>query len=130
MKTLISLMCLLLFILLLNACAFDLVHVKQTPVKLELKSSSNSDFILEKESVFSIGTGYKRRLKAKTMWIFVGSLPQGDVFKSRDQILTIEGSNIYEAYIVVVSDNLVGFYLPAEGTFSPLKKPLNLSIVR
>ena len=64
------------------------------------------------------------------MWIFVGSLPQGDVFKSRDQILTIEGSNIYEAYIVVVSDNLVGFYLPAEGTFSPLKKPLNLSIVR
>lgn len=118
----------LVILLILNACAFDIVHVKQTPSNLVLQSDSSANFTLEKEAKVSLGTGYRRTLKANTTWSLVGSLPEGSVFKTRDQILTVEGSNIYEAYIVVESNSLTGFYLPAEGTYSPLKEPLPLHV--
>ncbi len=46
-------------------------------------------------------------------------MSQGDVYKTRDQVLTVEASNVQEAYIVVESGRLVGFYMPVERTFSP-----------
>ena len=59
-------------------------------------------------------------MKKGTTWDFVGTISSGDVFRTKDQILTVEASNIHEAYIVVSSDKLVGFYLPVEKSFSPL----------
>lgn len=117
------------FLLFLNACAFDLVHVKQTPASIIPKNDPNANFTLEKEANVSLGTGYNRILKENTNWELVGFLPEGGVFKTKDQILTVEGSNIYEAYIVVESDTLTGFYLPAEGTFSPLRQPIPLHVI-
>jgi len=52
---------------------------------------------------------------------------QGVVYKSKDQVLTVEASNIYEANIVVLSNKLVGFYLPVEHTFSPLDSKVKLN---
>lgn len=118
------------FLLYLNACAFDIVHVKQTPTNIVPQNDPSANFTLEKEAMVSLGTGYSRILKANTNWALVGSLPEGGVFKTKDQILTVEGSNIFEAYIVVESNKLVGFYLPVEGTFSPLKNPLPLYVIR
>lgn len=120
----------LFFFLLLNACAFDIVHVKQTPASIALQNDPSANFTLKKEVKVSLGTGYSRTLKANTNWSLVGSLPEGSVFKTRDQILTVEGSNIYEAYIVVESNQLRGFYLPVEGTYSSLKEPLPLYVIR
>jgi hypothetical protein len=54
--------------------------------------------------------------------------PQGDVFRTADQVLTVEASHIHEAYIVVWGSMLRGFYLPVEGTFSPLSSPVDLSL--
>jgi hypothetical protein len=113
----------------LNACAFDIVHIQQQPANIELQQNRNADFLLAEECRVSLGTGYRRSLRANTNWIFVGALPQGDVFKTKDQILTVEASNIYEAYIVVEEDHLIGFYLPAEETYSPLNKPLLLNVI-
>lgn len=113
---------------LLTGCAFDVVHVKQTPTNLESGQAPKSSCILEKESNVSLGTGYSRTLKQGTRWDYVGSVPQGDVFKTKDQVLTVEASHIHEAYIVVSSGKLVGFYLPVEKTFSPLGEPRELSM--
>lgn len=55
-------------------------------------------------------------------------IDQGEVYKTNDQILTIEASNIFEAYIVISSNKLFGFYLPVEDTFSPLEHPVELAI--
>jgi len=126
-KILITLILVLLFPVLLGSCAFDLVSVKRHPATLDLSSNTVPSFTLAEEVEFTLDTGYKRKLNKATRWEYVGSLPQGNVFKTKDQIMTIEGSNIYEAYIVVMSDSLVGFYLPVEKTFSPLKKPLSLN---
>ena len=106
--------------ILLSSCAFDLVHVKQIPTQIESTHLSKRPFKLEKEVNVSLGTGYGRELKQGTRWHYVGTISYGDVYKTNDQILTVEGSNIYEAYIVVSSGKLVGFYLPVEQSYSPL----------
>jgi len=109
--------------ILLNACAFDLVHIKQIPTQIESTNLSKPSFELEKEVNVDPGQGYRRKLKQGTKWNYVGTVSYGDVFRSKDQILTVEASNIHEAYIVVSSGKLVGFYLPVERSYSPLGDP-------
>jgi hypothetical protein len=110
------------------SCAFDLVHVKQLPTKLDTTQQKSPSFILEKEEKIDLGTGYSRVIKAGTKWDYVGTTKNGDVYNTKDQILTVEASNIYEAYIVISSGKLVGFYLPVEKTFSPLSEFRELKI--
>jgi hypothetical protein len=107
-------------ILSLNACAFDVMHVKQISTQMESTQLSKSSFELLNEVNISFDTGYCRKLKKGTIWHYVGTISYGDIFKTYDQILTVEASNIYEAYIVISSTKLVGFYLPVEKSFSPI----------
>jgi hypothetical protein len=108
------------------SCAFDVVRVKQEPAHFEPISSDQDAWTLAQDVKISLDTGYSRKLKAGTRWTLIGKIENGDVYKTNDQILTVEGSNIYEACIVVSEGQLLGFYLPAKYSFSPLskKKPL------
>lgn len=111
--------------LLLGGCAFDVVHVKQQPATF-LNACDSPSFHLTKEVKASLGTGFPTILKANTTWNQVGVTDLGKVFATRDQVVKVEASNIYEAYIVVTNHVLVGFYLPVEKTFAPLSNPLPL----
>jgi hypothetical protein len=42
--------------------------------------------------------------------------------------LTVECSNVFEAYLVVATGQLVGFYLPVEKGFVSLPEPISLPI--
>jgi len=106
--------------ILLNACAFDLFHIEQIPTQIKSTNLSKPSFELEKEVNFVLDKGFTRKLKQGTKWNYVGTVSYGDVFRSKDQILTVEASNIHEAYIVVSGGKLVGFYLPVERSYSPL----------
>jgi hypothetical protein len=117
-----------LFVFVLSACAFDVVRVKQIPAQLETGGAGKSSFVLEKELNVNLDTGYKRKLKVNTNWTYAGTISLGDVFRTGDQVLTVEGSNIHEAYIVVSSGKLVGFYLPVERTFCPLSEQKSLAM--
>lgn len=119
---------LFIFNTLFISCAFDLVHVKQLPTKLDTTQLPKSSFILEKEEKIDLGTGYSRVIKAGTKWDYVGTIENGDVYNTKDQVLTVEASNIHEAYIVISSGKLLGFYLPVERTFSPLSEFRDLKI--
>ncbi len=112
---------------LLGACAFDVVHVAQKPAALESVRPGAGSFRLEDEAAIDLGTGFSRTLRRGTRWEPVGRIPEGDVYRTRDQVLTVEASHVYEAYIVVASGKLVGFYLPVQRTFSPLPDPLTLA---
>ena len=107
-----------------------MIHLKQEPTQLVSVEPPKDSWVLEKTAIIELGTGYKRKLKAGTTWDYAGNIEQGEVYKTDDQILTIEGSNIFEAYIVVSESNLVGFYLPVERTFSPISSSVKLEMKR
>ena len=58
----------------------------------------------------------------------MGTIPEGDVYKSKDQVLSVECSNIHEAYLVISQDSVVGFYLPVEKGFVKLNKAITLNL--
>jgi hypothetical protein len=111
----------------LVGCAFDLAHVSFTPAQLAPEQNAKESFILT-ENIHITGTpcGYHRTLRRDTRWDLVGTIPEGDVYKSRDQVLTVECSNVYEAYVVVSGNTLVGFYLPVEKGFVKLSDRMQL----
>lgn len=110
------------------SCAFDVIRVKQEPAQFVPNTSDQDGWILHQDIKVSLDTGYRRKLKAGARWYRIGKIENGDVYKTNDQILTVEGSNIYEAFIVVSERYLVGFYLPANQTFSPLSSKILLPI--
>ena len=113
----------LCFSLVLNACAFDVMRVELIPAQLKSDVSCGKEFVLTEDIKVSVGSGYTRTLKKGTRWNCVGKISQGVVYKTKDQVLTIEASNVYEANIVVSDQKLVGYFLPVEDSFSPLDKP-------
>ncbi len=50
------------------------------------------------------------------------------MFRSRDQILMLECSNVYEAYRVVREGRLMGFFLPVQQGFVGLAEPVVLPV--
>lgn len=111
-----------------TSCAFDLVRVKQIPTALESARASQPALTLEEHVRVALGTGYSRVLKQGTTWKHVGTITEGEVYRTDDQVLTVEASNIYEAYIVVLDGRLVGFYLPVEKAFSPIRRSRELPL--
>lgn len=126
MKKIIASITLVLGCLSMGGCAFDVMSVKQIPTTFTQAETCGGSFTLAQDSEIQLGGGYKRILKKDTNWFCMGKITQGDVYGTEDQILTIEASNVYEAKIVVIASELIGFYLPVEGTFSPLSDKVQL----
>lgn len=123
----IKLLCVIGFFI--SGCAFDLAHVKYLPSPFEPVSKQSRTFIfIDDVRVAQTPCGYSRTLRQKTRWELIGTIPEGEVFKSKDQILTVECSNIFEAYLVVSENLLIGFYLPVEKGFVSISDPIQLPI--
>jgi len=80
---------------------------------------------LSSEVSLRLATGYGRTLKQGSQWTRAGQVAQGEVLRPYQNVLTVEGSHIHEAWIVVKDGSLVGFYLPAERAFSA-QEPVRL----
>ena len=107
-------------------CAFDISHVRQQPAIFTTATAPVDGFILRSEIKATMGTGFPTRLKAGTRWHHVGSIAQGAVFTTKDQVVMVEASNNYEAHLVVADNCLQGFYLPVESTFVAISRPIPL----
>jgi hypothetical protein len=116
-----------LLLLLGTGCAFNVWRVKQVPAAFTPASDSPS-FVLAKETKVNPGGGFATVLKANTTWNQVGVTEQGTVYGTKDQVVKVEASNIYEAYLVLSNSCLTGFYLPVEKTVVPLSNPLPLDM--
>jgi hypothetical protein len=112
---------------LMAGCAFDISHVRQQPAVFAQAAQPASGFVLLRETKATMGTGFPTRLKAGTRWRQVGSIEQGAVFATQDQVVMVEASNNYEAQLVVADGCLKGFYLPVERTFVAVSRPIPLS---
>jgi hypothetical protein len=120
------LFCIPLYAFLMHGCAFDIAHVRHQPVQL-ITQQDISKFIILNDDVLITDAGcYQRKLLKGTKWQMIGSVSDGMVYKSSDQVLTLECANVHEAYPVVLENRLVGFYLPFEKGLVKLSNPILL----
>ena len=120
---------LILVLVISSGCPFNLKDVRFLPTEMRASSKSERTFALAKDvEISQLPCGYSRTLRNGTSWNLVGELPKGAIYRSKDQSLTLECSNVYEAYLVVAEDSLVGFYLPVEKGFVPVPNPIRLPI--
>ena len=114
--------------LFLSACAFDLAHVTYTAATFQPMQNSTRTIVLSGEVPLTDTPCYSRTLRKTTRWNQVGTIAEGDVLRSKDQVLTLECSNIHEAYLVMSGNKLVGFFLPFEKGFVPHSPPIELPV--
>ena len=104
--------------------------VKQEPASTLQPAAQVKQFRVVQGLDVPASIGFTTHIKPQTSWSLVGTLPQGEVYKSRDQVLTVEGADVAEAYLVMAGDELVGFYLPVERAFSRISPARKLSVER
>jgi hypothetical protein len=117
--------------LFLSACAFDLAHVTYRAATFQPTQPSTRTLVLSDEvALTDTPCSYSRTLRKTTRWDQIGTITEGDVLRSKDQVLTLECSNVHEAYLVMSGNSLIGFYLPVERGFVPHSPPIALPIER
>jgi hypothetical protein len=112
--------------LILSACA----SVQMQPTTLTPAEGEPSVITVERDTEIKLDTGYTRTVRAGTRFAFVGTVPQGRVYRPIDAVLTVEGTHMHEAWVVADGEKLVGFYLPVEKSFVALSAVPTLLIKR
>lgn len=112
-----------LTVALLAACAAD---VRRQQTQWQPLSGAPETIELRESVTLEPSTGYKRVLLAGSLWRETGRIPEGRVYRPVDGVLTAEGRNVLEAYLVLDGGRVVGFYLPTEQAFAVLpSQPIN-----
>lgn len=93
-------------------------------------TSEGPGWTLQQNQSIGVGSGFPTKLRQGTRWQLAGRTPQGDVYRTGDQIVTVEASNIFEAMVVIVGDKLTGFYLPVDHCFVAATDQVTLPITR
>lgn len=115
--------------LLASGCAFNITDVSYSSAQFQPLSQQARSFVLTKDvQISGAPCGFARTLRQQTRWELVGNITEGEVFRSRDQVLTVECSNVFEAYLVLLGERLVGFYLPVEKGFVSISKSEQLPL--
>jgi hypothetical protein len=112
--------------LMLGACA----SVQMQPTTLTPADGEPTVITVERDTEVKLDTGYTRTVRAGTRFAFVGTVPQGKVYRPIDAVLTVEGTHMHEAWVVADGEKLVGFYLPVEKSFVALSAVPTLLIKR
>ena len=106
----------------LAACASE---VSMQPAPLQALKQTETSVVRLTADVSGVSSaGYSRTLGLGSQWETIGDTSQGQVLKPLDSVLTVEGANVHEAYVVVRDGAWVGFWLPVERSFSPLRTPV------
>jgi hypothetical protein len=85
-----------------------------------------SHIVVARDIKIELSTGYSRTLHQGTVWVAAGSIAQGAVYKPRDTVFSVEGTNVHEAYLVLSDGKLVGYYLPAERSYVAQPSPIDI----
>jgi hypothetical protein len=113
-------------VLLTTACAPEVTRVPMMKPSATALSGLARSFELVSDTRVVLHTGYERVLAKGSRWRLVGVIAAGAVYQALGSVLTVEGANIHEAYLVIRGADLVGFYLPVEQAYSPIANAAGL----
>jgi hypothetical protein len=121
---------LILTTLISSGCAFDVVQLKKYPTQFEAAVTSDEVWVLKDDVTVKLARGWATPLKKGTLWQKVGTTPDGDVYKTHSQVVTVEASNMFEADPVINRGEIIGFYLPVEKSYTPADPPVIVSLIK
>jgi hypothetical protein len=110
----------------MSACA----DIRGESVKLSplVDATTPASITFARNVDIQLSTGYNRTLRQGTVWVAAGSIAQGEVYKPRDTVFSVEGTNVHDAYLVLSDGKLVGYYLPVERSYIAQPKPVDIPI--
>jgi hypothetical protein len=117
------LICGVLFVLGPVACA----DLQVTPAPLT-KSDTADRYRLDQTVKGESSAGYTTTLASGSEWIIIGSIAEGDVYRPLSTSIAARAYDDSEAYLVVRVGNWVGFWLPVEEAYTPLKRPVPIPL--
>lgn len=103
----------------LGACASGPERAVLVPV---VSADAANTQVLSRAVTGKLSDGQAFRLEDASQWRRVGALVQGDVYRPLGAPVALGKGARSEAYLVVSSGRLIGFYLPAAGMFLPLSE--------
>lgn len=111
-----------LLCILLAGCAAEVIKQPASLKPLAMATGpGNALQRVGRDTPVIFDTGYERIIRKGSSWNPVGRIAQGNVYACANDTFSVEGAHVHEAYLVVTSGALVGFYLPVEKSFSPLQ---------
>lgn len=106
----IAIFSLLLF---LSACSVNQQRLSTALIPI----TDSTKYELQSSIILKAANAADTLLKQGTRWVEVGTIHQGRVFRTKDQVVIVNSFNVHEGDIVVKESQVVGYYLPVEGTF-------------
>jgi len=82
---------------------------------------------LEESITIQASNAKPSTLHAGTKWETVGTINQGIVYRTKDQVVIVNSFDVHEGYIVVKDLQVIGYYLPVEKTFVE-SKPVTIKL--
>jgi len=105
-----KLVILLLLSILTAGCATPIVELS---APLSVTEVSSGSYRLQDAATIKIQSAAPVALKAGTVWTQIGTIEQGAVFDTRDQVVIVNSFDVHEAALVVSDGTVVGLYLKA-----------------
>jgi len=121
-----QLLTLLTLALLLTGCAASVTYMPSN-LTSDTEATRPRHITVDRQTNIRLDTGYTRTLRAGSEWQLAGRIAQGDVYQPQNDVFTLEGKHIHEAWLVIADSRLAGFYLPVEHGFSPIVHSVDLS---
>jgi len=70
----------------------------------QLTPGVGKSFRLTRATEVALSTGYSTTLRANTRWELVGTVTQGEVYRTKDQVVTLEGFWVGHVYGELVDE--------------------------
>ena len=119
----IACLCLALF---LSGCSAQMVELASPMSVVEIDEGL---YRLENAVTVKAAHAAPLELRAGTMWRQIGTIAQGSVFDTKDQVVIVNSFDVHEAAVVTNNEKVVGFYLKVAKTFVEAK-PVPISLTK
>jgi len=97
-----------------SACSTPTVNLSSP---MSVTDSADAVFRLEENVTIKAKHAAPLTLRAGTSWRQIGTIEQGRVFDTEDQVVIVNSFDVHEAAIVTKDHYLVGYYLKVSETF-------------
>lgn len=104
----------LIVVALLSGCATPTVNLSSP---MSVRDTADAIFRLEENVTIKAKHAAPLTLRAGTTWRQIGTIEQGRVFETEDQVVIVNSFDVHEAAIVTNDQHVVGYYLKVSETF-------------